>query len=127
MPTVDGLHAALAGIASDEAYLRAVGSPVASLVSRATERLGDANRGGPWKARQRALQTTLAESVDEYRALEASRLDAMLNALWDEAMAGKIDAVREILAIVMAQARLLGLDSGKPGWKPDGPTGVVLP
>ena len=34
VPTVDGLHVALVGIASDEAYLRAVGSPVASLVSR---------------------------------------------------------------------------------------------
>jgi CRP-like cAMP-binding protein len=34
VPTVDGLHVALVGIPSDAAYLRSVGSPVASLVSR---------------------------------------------------------------------------------------------
>lgn len=34
VPTVDGLHVPLVGIPSDAAYLRAVGSPVASLVSR---------------------------------------------------------------------------------------------
>ncbi|MGA8048179.1 MAG: cyclic nucleotide-binding domain-containing protein [Dermatophilaceae bacterium] len=34
VPTVDGLHVALVGIPSDAAYLKSVGSPVASLVSR---------------------------------------------------------------------------------------------
>lgn len=34
VPTVDGLHVALVGIPSDADYLRSVGSPVASVVSR---------------------------------------------------------------------------------------------
>jgi hypothetical protein len=89
--------------------------------------LGYANRSGVWKARQRALNAQLAETVEEHRTLETMRLDALQNALWDAAMAGHIPAVREIRRIIEARCRLLGLLSGKPERKREGPTGVVLP
>lgn len=89
--------------------------------------LGYANRSGVWKARQRALNAQLAESVEELRTLETMRLDAMQDALWDAAMAGHIPALREIRRIIEARCRLLGLFSGKPSGKPGGPTSVVLP
>ena len=89
--------------------------------------LGYANRSGAWKAHQRALATQQAETVEEHLALEVARLDALQDALWDKAMAGHVRSIREIRQIIMQRSRLLQLDSGKPGRKPEGPTSVVLP
>jgi len=37
------------------------------------------------------------------------RLDALQVALWDKAIAGELDACREVRAIIEARCRLLGL------------------
>ena len=89
------------------------------------QQLGYANRSGVWKARRRALEATLSDSVAEYRALEVSRLDALQDALWDKATSGDVGAVGQIRQIVMARARLLGILSGKPRGKPSRPEAVV--
>jgi len=52
----------------------------------------------------------LREDVGVLRRLERDRLDALQVSLWDRAMAGDITAAHEVIQIVRARCRLLGLD-----------------
>jgi len=45
------------------------------------------------------------------RALELLRLDELLNALWDTAIAGDLKAVDRVLKVMERRAKLLGLDA----------------
>ena len=58
----------------------------------------------------RALRETLAEPAEELRQLEVGRLDALLEAVWADAMTGKLPAVDRVLRIGERRAKLLGLD-----------------
>lgn len=85
------------------------------------DELGYANRGTVHHIVHVALARDRKEVVEDYQQLELARLDALQAALWDKAMAGDVDAAREVRAIVMARCRLLGLDekSKRPaGWTP---------
>lgn len=73
-------------------------------------RVGYANRGSAWKAVQAALSARTADIVDEYRVLELERLEAVLAAQWDQAVAGDVRASELVLKVVAAEIRLLGLD-----------------
>jgi hypothetical protein len=61
-------------------------------------------------ARCTTSSTTLArdrkEAVEDHQQLELARLDALQAALWDNAMAGDVEAAREVRAVIMARCRL---------------------
>src|SRR6266542_4370638 len=72
--------------------------------------LGYANPGNAYRAVSRALLRTLRESgVEELRALELARLDAMLMGVWQSARSGHLGAIDAVLKIQQRRARLLGL------------------
>ena len=74
------------------------------------QRLGYHYRSGAFKAIRGALAAQQAEAVDELRALEIERLDALQRSCWDSAIAGDIPAVDRCLKVIAARVRLLGLD-----------------
>jgi hypothetical protein len=67
------------------------------------------------RSAQRAVQTELdaqgSEDAAAVRTMEASRLDALLFAVWKRAMNGDGWAVRHALEIMERRARMLGLDA----------------
>ena len=81
-----------------------------STYAEIAKELGYCNSGGAWKLVNRALKASEVEDVEDHRALELARLDRLQSALWDEALAGDLRAVREVLKIVQARTRLLGLE-----------------
>lgn len=78
--------------------------------------VGYSGRGAAHKALSAALRAQQAEAVDELRALEIERLDALQRAFWDAALEGDLQAVDRVLRVIQARVRLLGLDlnPGKP-------------
>ncbi len=76
----------------------------------ATE-LGYASRSGAWKAVNRALRARTDAAVDEYRALEISRLERLLTGYYPRAMQGDRTAAEMCLKIIDTEVKLLGLDS----------------
>lgn len=75
------------------------------------DQLGYAGPSGAYRAIHQALHKTLQEPADDVRALEVTRLDALLDALWDAALSGKWLAVDRVLKIMERRAALLGLDA----------------
>ena len=59
---------------------------------------------------QTALTRELQEDVENHRRLETERLDALQVPLWDRAVSGDTAAVHQVLQIIRARSRLLGLD-----------------
>ena len=72
--------------------------------------LGYHDRSGAYKAVSAALRAEQAEGVDLLRQLETMRLDALQESLWDAATSGDARAVDQVVRIIMARVRLLGLD-----------------
>lgn len=58
-----------------------------------------------------ALDRHEAAAVDEYRGLEAARLNELQRAVWPLAVAGDIAAVTACIRIIDRRAKLLGLDA----------------
>lgn len=56
-------------------------------------------------------RSAVAEDVMELRALELSRLDGLMVALWPKARRGDLAAVDRVLKIMERRAKLLGLDA----------------
>ena len=95
------------------------------------EAVGYSGRGAAFKAVTAALRAQQAEAVDELRALEIQRLDALQRSCWDAALEGDIASVDRVLKVIAARVRLLGLDQNpdKPvsgggtvvsmSWRPD--------
>jgi hypothetical protein len=79
----------------------------------AAKQAGYASRSGAYKAFWKALDHREAEAVEDHRALELARLDALQVALWGDALNGDVKAVIAVLRIIELRSRLLGLD--KPG------------
>lgn len=73
------------------------------------DELGWANKSTAWRSVQKALREVVVEDVNELRALEVSRLDALMSANWDKAMAGDPKAA-DVVQTINARVRLLGLD-----------------
>ncbi|MDP9465798.1 MAG: hypothetical protein M3P31_00915, partial [Actinomycetota bacterium] len=66
-------------------------------------------RGTVHRLVQQTLHARQADSVDTLRALEVARLDALQQALWEPALTGDLRAVGQVVQIVAARSRLLGL------------------
>lgn len=85
--------------------------------SQVASQLGFANESGPFKVFRRVLARRLEElneSVDEVRALELDRLDAMLRGgLFAKAQGGDVYAIDRVLKISERRSALLGLDAAK--------------
>ena len=62
----------------------------------------------------KAIKTTLAdlviEPLEQLRSLELLRLDELIGAIYEQALAGDIAAIDRVLAISYRRARLMGLD-----------------
>ena len=74
------------------------------------DELGYANRGTVHHIVYQALARDRKDAVEDHQQLELARLDALQAALWDQAMAGDVEAAREVRAVITARCRLLGLD-----------------
>ena len=75
-------------------------------------------RSGARDAYHRALEYTVSEPAEQARALELTRLDKLLFAIWPEATGGGVggkppnkDSIKLILDIMHRRARYLGLDA----------------
>ena len=88
--------------------------------------LGYQNRGTVHHIVRGALAKEEAASVQEMRARQGARLDALLSAVWEKAMAGDPQANNTARQIVLAQCRLLGLIDAKVAKKLDKQLTVVL-
>lgn len=51
-----------------------------------------------------------ADAVNAYRDAEFARLDALLAAVWEDAVSGNMAADDRVLKVIAARCRLLGLD-----------------
>jgi AcrR family transcriptional regulator len=70
------------------------------------------SKGAAYQRVSRALAAIPAEAVDEYRRLEAERLDGLLAIATHQAYTKKsLFAIDRVLAIMDRRAKLLGLDS----------------
>ncbi|MEI2621679.1 MAG: hypothetical protein V9G09_13190 [Candidatus Nanopelagicales bacterium] len=58
----------------------------------AAKQAGYANRSGAFKAFWKAMDHREAEAVEDHRALELARLDALQVPLWEKAMNGDVKA-----------------------------------
>ena len=66
-----------------------------------------------------ALEAREAEGAEQLRRLELDRLDAVQQALWDDAMGGDARAVTALLRVIDLRTRLMGLQpSGGRKWTP---------
>ena len=59
---------------------------------------------GRWRREQ-------VQNADEWTRLELERLNRLTNALWNNALDGKLAAVDRILKVMERRAKLLGLDA----------------
>jgi DNA-binding CsgD family transcriptional regulator len=71
------------------------------------------SRPAAYKMVARSLHEMKAEHVDEVRQLELTRLDALVLALWKQALAGDVQVVDRVLKIMDRRAAYLGLDAPK--------------
>jgi hypothetical protein len=77
---------------------------------QAAVEVGYRSRSAAWKAFHRALADREADAIDEHRALEVERLDAVQAAYWAEAVSGDVQAAAVVLRCIEARAKVLGLD-----------------
>jgi hypothetical protein len=71
--------------------------------------VGFANRGTAHRVVTKALAGRLIDGIDELRAIEVARLDALQSVLWPKVERGDLRAVNAVLRIVDRRCRLLGL------------------
>lgn len=72
--------------------------------------VGYSHRSAARKAVLGALEAVTVEGVHNYRTVELARLDALQNAVWDDAISGNMAAIDRVLKIIAARCRLLGLE-----------------
>jgi len=53
----------------------------------------------------------VAANAKELQAMEVSRLDAMMNSIWDAAMRGNLPVIDRVIKIMERRAKMLGLDA----------------
>lgn len=92
---------------------------------QAAKQAGYATRSGAYKEFWKAIDGQEADAVEDHRALELARLDALQVAFWERAMTGDVKAAGMILRIIEQRSRLLGLD--KPGHQSAAQTVVMSP
>lgn len=85
------------------------------------EKLGYADRSGPFRVVSRAMQRVKSENANAARAMELERLDAMQRAAWAEALGQVVQAdgtqacnprlMEVLLRVSERRAKLAGLDA----------------
>jgi hypothetical protein len=75
--------------------------------------LGYRSVNGPWSAIKAALARMVREPAEDLRRLELARLDRLMLAVWDKAIAGDGEAIDRCLRIMRRRSELLGLDAPK--------------
>jgi hypothetical protein len=80
--------------------------------------VGYANRGTAHRVVAKALSERLTEDVEQLRAVEGARLDALQAGLWEQAVAGDRHAARIVVRIIDQRSRLFGLYDVPPVWSP---------
>src|SRR4051812_44492197 len=100
LPKVHGRHRnrALAGARQARAVQLATEGMTYQEIA---DELGYKSRGTVHHIVHDALTRDRKDAVQGYQQLEVARLDALQVALWDRAMAGDVEAAREVLAIIM--------------------------
>lgn len=82
---------------------------------RIAEELGYADRASAYNAAKRLLDRTEFESVEEYRAIEADRLDELHRVQWDALQSTPVTAlppaISALVKISDRRSKLLGLDA----------------
>ena len=82
-------------------------------------------RSGAWKGFWKAVDSRVADAVDDLRMLEVSRLDALQVPLWEKAMAGDVKAA---MAVLRTSCIAAATRPDKPGaWKAEPETVVLSP
>ena len=92
---------------------------------QAAAEVGFRSRSAAWKAFHRALADREADAIDEHRALEVERLDAVQAAYWAEAVSGDVQAAAVVLRCIEARAKVLGLD--QPSRASTAPRSIIAP
>ena len=87
--------------------LRAAGHSFESIA----QTIGYSGPSGAYKAVVSALDKTLQEPAENLRQLELERLDAMLTAIWPQALKGYLGAIDRVLKIIERRSKLLGLEN----------------
>lgn len=90
--------------------LRIAGHPYQAIAAE----LGYRDESGARKAVDRLLSRIAHEGVAELRAVEGRRLDELQRGVWAAAIAGDLEAIKTVLAIMTRRARLFGLDAPTP-------------
>lgn len=75
------------------------------------DQLGYADKSGAHRAITAALDRHESAAVDQYRDLEAARLNELQRAVWPLAIGGDLAAVTACVRIIDRRAKLLGLDA----------------
>jgi transposase-like protein len=76
--------------------------------------VGYTHRGSAHRAVRQALHAREVAAIDQLRAQEVERLDALQALLWPLAEAGDTRAAAAVLRIVEQRVRLLGLEDHSP-------------
>lgn len=72
---------------------------------------GYASAGAAYNAAMALFNDRVYEGVEDLRRLEAARLNALQDAIWDKAMRGDLWCIDRCLRIMERRARLYGLDN----------------
>ena len=72
--------------------------------------VGYASPSGAYEAVRAALESDGGAAADEIRKLHMARLETLLEAIWDAACRGELQAIDRVLRVLDRQAKLLGLD-----------------
>jgi hypothetical protein len=80
------------------------------LVDGVSPRYGESSARDDVFAELTRLRDKNLERAEQLRTLEATRLDALLDAVWEQALSGNLKAVQGVLKISARRARLEGLD-----------------
>ena len=108
LPRVQGRHQNR--VLADRRRTRAVELITAgNSYQQVADLLGYANRGSVHHVVQKALSRAASQAVEEHRQLAYDRLESLLQAVWEQALAGDLAAVRTALNVVTAECKLLGL------------------
>jgi hypothetical protein len=73
------------------------------------DELGYSNKGTVHRLVGKTLAKTRTEAVENLQLLEGERLDRLQAALWDQALAGDVNAGAAIVRIIYSRCRLFGL------------------
>ena len=81
-------------------------------------RLGYREKSGAWRAVEGELRKVRHERASQVVALDLSRLDMLLNTVWDRALGGDLAAFDRVMKVLERRARYFDLD-GHAGSTPD--------